>query len=319
MGRHKKNKLNTESNIPAEKIETFQVQRDLILPPNLQELKSHESSPQIQDKICSEVLKTETSQIKQCIPPFILKRNSYGLLENLDYKFTENGFVDWRAMIPAKYLYFNNTKTDYIEKKYGKKITEINLETDKIDDEDLCIRTGGYRFLAGIRKFNSVKYTTITAADNYYATKCQIEWSPNYETDGKPVIFEGLAATSYNNTQGYGRVYLAETAENRAFCRCVRNFLNISIVAQEELPEIKDESGNSDSTAQVQSPNATTPRGCLQDILNKCGKNLTDVKEFLTTENYKDADKIEKLEDIGIPKICELIEVFKNLKTDSKI
>ena len=36
-----------------------------------------------------------------------IERDENGLVKNLEYKFTEDGAIDWRAMVPLKYLYVN--------------------------------------------------------------------------------------------------------------------------------------------------------------------------------------------------------------------
>ena len=51
--------------------------------------------------------------------------------------------------------------------------------------------------------------------------------------------FSAIGDASPNNTESFARFYLGPIAENRAFVRCVRNFLKINVVAQEELGSTK--------------------------------------------------------------------------------
>ncbi len=51
----------------------------------------------------------------------------------------------------------------------------------------------------------------------------------------QPVVFSDVGSATLDNTAGFGKLYLAPVAANRAFVRCVRNFLGINIVAQDEV------------------------------------------------------------------------------------
>ena len=44
---------------------------------------------------------------KKIYGPDLYKRNEHGLLENVEYEFSEDGSVDWRAMIKSEFLYPN--------------------------------------------------------------------------------------------------------------------------------------------------------------------------------------------------------------------
>ena len=48
-----------------------------------------------------------TKKKSSCIPTKVVKRNSHGLIEDVDYIFNEDGFIDWRAMLKEKWLYPN--------------------------------------------------------------------------------------------------------------------------------------------------------------------------------------------------------------------
>ena len=113
-------------------------------------------------------------------------------------------------------------------------------ETDisKLEDKDLLILLGGIKELAQIRGFKSVGYSIPSATPIYVMAACTIAWVGNYETNNEDIIFEALADASPDNTQSFAKNYLAAIAENRAFVRCVRNFLKINIVGQDEVGEI---------------------------------------------------------------------------------
>ena len=145
-----------------------------------------------------------------------LKRDDNGLLANppVDYVFNEDGSVNWRKMVRTDYLVANKQRTQ-------------QTDVSQLEDRDLLILLGGIKELAQIRGFTDVYYTVHTASQEYFSTTCTIEWIPNYETDNKVVSFSALADAHQDNTYSFASNFLAATAENRAFVRCVRNFLKI--------------------------------------------------------------------------------------------
>ena len=149
------------------------------------------------------------------LPELGVTRNSGGLINDgsVDYHFTEDGMIDWRKMVKDCYLYPNPSKN----------LTETDIS--KLDDRDLCILLGGLKELAQIRGYTSVDYEVVAPSPDCVIATCKITWTPNYETENKEVTFSAIGDSSLNNTSGIGGVYyLASTAENRAFARCIRSF-----------------------------------------------------------------------------------------------
>ena len=231
------------------------------------------------------------------IPPTLFIRNKYGLIEdnNINYLFNNDGSINWRAMVKSQYLVPNRQKTQ---------------ETDisKLEDKDLLILLGGIKELAQIRGYSKVEYKVISANDTYFATSCRITWIPNYETGGREIIFESLADATVNNTKSFARFFLAAIAENRAFVRCVRNFLKINIVSQEELGDAKllEESS-------ISQENPTSPHVLLEKIMKDKSVSLEALKKKLIKEKFDNAENIGSIQDIPKVKIFELIEKLKNL------
>jgi len=231
------------------------------------------------------------------VPPNLFKRNLYGLIENsyINYIFNEDGTINWRKMIKHEYLVPNRQKTQ---------------ETDvtKLDDKDLLILLGGIKELAQIRGYIDVSYKVVAASDTYFATSCKITWIPNYETEGRAVTFEALADATVNNTKSFARFFLAAIAENRAFVRCVRNFLKINIVSQEELGDAKllDE-------AQIVNDNPTSPISLLEKTMKDKSITFEQLKKKLLKEKVENAENINSLQDIPKVKIFELIDRIKKL------
>ena len=233
---------------------------------------------------------------KNC-PPKLVSRNKYGLLEDesIKYVFNEDGLINWRGMVKTQYLVPNRQKTQ---------VSDVS----KLEDKDLLILLGGTKELAQIRGYTKVEYKVVSATENYFATSCRITWLPNYETNGKEIVFESLADASTSNTKSFARFFLAAIAENRAFVRCVRNFLKINIVSQEELGDVKV----LDEAVAVENP--TSPHNLLEKIMKDKGINFETLKERLIKEKFEKVDEIKAISDIPKAKIFELIERIKKIK-----
>lgn len=166
-----------------------------------------------------------------------IERNEFGLVKGIDYKFLPDGTVDWRNMIPQQFLYVNNDikRRDKLEKKYGKAYDQIDIVKDNVEDSDLVIMLGGIKYLLKIRGFQKVIPETKISTQEYASVSCFITFIPNYETEGREVIYGDNACAHLGNTNSFGQNYLVEMATNRALCRAVRSFLNINIVSKEEI------------------------------------------------------------------------------------
>ena len=226
------------------------------------------------------------------VPLKLFKRNEFGLLSEppIPYVYNEDGSVNWRKMVRPEFLVSNKQKTQ---------------ETDisKLEDKDLLILLGGIKELAQIRGFTSVGYSVNSSSSAYVMASCSIHWIGNYETDGVPVSFQSLADASLENTQSFARIYLAATAENRAFVRCVRNFLKINIVSQEEI--------GAKVVEDLTSENPVSPAAVLASLMREKGVSLDSIKKKLLKEKYEKAEEIVNLGDIPKPKIFELIDRLK--------
>lgn len=228
-------------------------------------------------------------------------RDENGLLPDIDYVFTEEGLIDWRKMIKPEFLVIN--------KDSARGETDIT----KLKDWQLIILLGGIKELAQIRGYTNVTYDVVSPSADYVVATCNITWRPNYETEGEQVVFSAIGDASPNNTTGFGQAFLAACAENRAFVRCVRNFLRINIVGKEEL------SGNNasyDQSSQQQSQNSSDPKALLEDLMRKKRVSFEMLKTKLDKEDY-DTSKLNTLEDLPKIKVFELIQRLKSAKVKS--
>jgi hypothetical protein len=249
----------------------------------------------------SVIVQEQKQQVAEVVPPNLITRNQYGLVEDksLNYIFNEDGSINWRKMVKTEHLVPNRQKTQ-------------ETDVSKLQDKDLLILLGGIKELAQIRGYTSVEYKVVAASENYFATSCRITWLPNYETGGKEIVFESLADASINNTKSFARFFLAAIAENRAFVRCVRNFLKINIVSQEELGDAK----LLDDAVTTQD-NPTSPHVLLEKVIKEKNISFDILKKKLIKEKFENAENLNSISDIPKVKIFELIERIKSIKINS--
>lgn len=230
-------------------------------------------------------------------PSSPFSRNDVGLLNNLLYKYNDDGTVDWKGMVKPEFLVPNKDKfpagTDFSA-----------IDVTQVDDGQLLILLGGIKDIACIRGFTMVDYDVITARQDYVAVKCNISWIPNYETSMEPVKFSALADAHFENTSGFGNKFLMAIAENRAFIRAVRNFLRINIVGQDEIdPKKKNEI--------IEESQPTNPANVLNKVMSEVGLSFETIKIKLIAENDEEAAGWNDISDIPKKRIFEIIERIK--------
>lgn len=231
-----------------------------------------------------------------------IKRDANGLLSGVNYIFNEDGLIDWRKMIKSEYLVPNKDRTN---------------ETDvtKLKDYQLIILLGGIKELAQIRGFTSITYDVVSPSSDYVAATCKISWKPNYETEGEEVVFSAIGDASPHNTSGFGQAFLAACAENRAFVRCVRNFLRINIVAQEELAgNNKITSTRNANVSSISEVNKGDPHNLLTKAMKEKGIPFDILKKKLIDEGFEGASEIEDVSGIPKTKVFELLKRIKKFE-----
>ncbi len=237
-----------------------------------------------------------------------IERDENFLVKGVDYKFTPEGLVDWRAMVPIQFLYVNNDikNRERVERVYGKPYNEIDIIKDKVKDSDLIILLGGIKYIAKLRSFKSISYNIHTSNQEYVAVNCKIKFSGNYETLGEDIDFEDNACAHLNNTNSFATRYLLEMATNRAFCRAVRNFLNINIVSKEEIFSNAEQ----EQPKSVMAPSKQIKM--LDNIMEAKGASWPQIIEKLKKENKWD-DKYKSTADLPGDIIFDYIERLKKL------
>jgi hypothetical protein len=194
-------------------------------------------------------------------------------------------------MVKEKFLVPNKQKTQ-------------ETDVSKLEDHQLIILLGGIKELAQIRGYTNVRYEVTSPSPDYVAATCSIDWIPNYETENRAVSFSAIGDASPNNTQSFAKFFLGPIAENRSFVRCVRNFLKINIVAQEEL-------GNTKIFEDSPTENQTDPKFLLESVMKDKNVSFSQIKMKLAKEGFNGADDFESVGDIPKAKVFELIQRIK--------
>lgn len=230
--------------------------------------------------------------------PDVYQRDKHGLFKNVDYIFHEDGSVNWRAMVKEEFLYPNH---DWFKKKNKQSPSSVA----GLEDNQLLISLAGIKELAQLRGFASLRYKVCHINENHVGVRCVIQWVPNYETGVWQVVSEGVASAHPGNTDAFGLKFLETIASNRAFVRCVRNFLNIHIVGSDEIDRSDNQSVGADPSNPSDSNIPTTPLGVLTASLGR--KGYTDfeafkgwLRELWSAGTYKneEAKNWKKFEDI---------------------
>lgn len=188
-----------------------------------------------------------------------------GLLIGVEYVYTDDTKtkINWRRMVKPEYLVINQQYKDKIEQQYGKPISE--LKVTELEDKHLLILLAGLKELAALRGYSSVRVSAQEGVGHNCTVTTHITWIPNIETNGEEITYGDVAGANQNNTMAIGKnklgewvFYLETIAANRSFCRAVRSFLGIHIVAKDEIGS--SFSQETDSTP----PPESSPQGTLK-------------------------------------------------------
>ena len=223
-----------------------------------------------------------------------LERDENGLIKGVNYIFSENGMIDWRKMLKPEHLVANKQKTQ---------------ETDitKLQDNELLILLSGIRYLATLRGFNAVRYSQLVADRNYVGCACEIEWIGNFETENRSVTYSDIGDARAETTESFAQFYLGPIAANRAFVRCVRNFLRINILSKEEVAQ-----GEAEVNNEPRKPRASTsPKAILEELMEQHKIGFATIKDKFIKEGNDEAKNWSSIDDISNVVIFSIIERIK--------
>ena len=201
------------------------------------------------------MVKSKSNEKNNSVGPNLFSRDENGLLKNVEYPFNEDGSVNWRGLVKEEHLFPNKSWFQMRGKDTPRSI-------EGLADHQLLIKLGGIKELAKLRGFSDVTYEVVKCEEDHVAVICKIKFLPNYETFGEPVVFQDMANATLNNTSSFATKFLETIACNRAFVRCVRNFLHVHIVGDDEI----DKSDGSQPAAKpAKKGNPLSPTSLLQN------------------------------------------------------
>ncbi len=205
------------------------------------------------------------------------KRDVNGLLECVNYIFHSDNTINWRAMINKEYLVPNRDAF-----KNQKDINLKEIDVSSLADNQLLILLAGIKELAQIRGYKNVSYDVIQAQPDYVAVKCTIDWIPNYETSMESVSFSALI-------------------------RCVRSFLKINIVGNDEM-------GKTTHIDTEVEPNTLTtqPIALLQKTMEEYNISFEQIKERALQKKMDGAENWNSINDIAPLSMFTIISGIKN-------
>jgi hypothetical protein len=194
-----------------------------------------------------------------------------------EYKYNDDGSINWRAMVKPEHLYPNK---DWFELR-SKPVPE---SVEGLTDNQLLIKLGGLKELAKLRGYEKVSYEVVKCERDYVVVKCSIVWK-SLLIEQKLIedycVFEDMANATLDNTNDFCAKFLETIATNRAFVRCVRNYLGINIVGDDEIDKSKNKVSSYEG-AESTIVNIT-PQGLLKKLAkDKLGhESFEDFKTFL--------------------------------------
>lgn len=250
-------------------------------------------------------------------PSKYTRSNKSGLLNSVKYKYNEDGSINWRGMIDPKHLFPNRSWFEARNKA-------VPSSTEGLQDHQLLIKLAGIKELAKLRGYSSVSYDIIKCEKDHVAIKCRINWINNVESSAgyahKGVSFEDVANATVENTSSFATKFLETIAANRAFVRCVRNFLNVHIVGDDEIDKSNGQLHHPESEDPTEPLKKLTPNGVLESLCQsklKCN-SFDDFKnklrEMWSLNLYRNdqAKEWSNFDDIPAKEARMLINTIKN-------
>jgi hypothetical protein len=224
----------------------------------------------------------------------LLNFNLRGLREGIQYKYTNDGFVDWLEMVDKSEIV--PFKENFIKRKM-----EAPSSIEGLDYKDCLILLMGFKKLARLRGYTSIRFNTEHSSLEYVDVECVINWLPNYETGGYSVISSGKGDASIHSCDSFTKYYLSAMAENRAFVRAVKNFLNIPVYGKDEIGVTPEDVGRKNGDVK------SSPHTLLGEIMLKKNISLERLKEKLVKEKIGDPSSYNSLSDIPLNIVLDIV------------
>jgi hypothetical protein len=245
------------------------------------------------------------------------KRDEYGLLPNVEYKFCEDKphKIDWRAMVDIKHILIN-------QGKFPKDTDFSTLNIEELEDNQLLLSLVGFKKLLELRGFTAIRKYIDFAHETFAAVRCEIDLVPMFEHGMQPITVCGEGDASLNNTKGFGQKFLVAVAANRALERALKDALGLHDLLGEDEPEVvKGIAGKSSPSAGI------PPRAALVSSMQKAGISFDQIKKRYiqegsrpdsTTDQIEWKNKAENWIDESSPTPLEIFVIIKRLNDKIK-
>lgn len=216
--------------------------------------------------------------------------------------------LDWKDQIPMKFIDLSDDwcaskgiiKSDLSREEVEEKLLEVG-------DEAKVVLLAGFKSVAHMRGLEQIKFEPLKLEKDYVVVKCTLVFTPE---EGMPLVSEGLANSTSENTSYPFSMYLESMAENRAFIRAVRHGLNINIVGYEEIyGKSSGDNGLSgfDDDGSILGPNET-----LKKIVEAKNKTIGDLRVFLDKKGYnKLEESMKDFSDIPAEVCLEIVDLIQ--------
>lgn len=205
------------------------------------------------------------------------------LLPSVKYIYDKYGFIDYKSLISPEYFVLNRWN-------YAKRGIDIDTlseeqraeELSKAKEEDLLILLRGFKDIARVRGYTSMKSDLLHYSAFGAVVKVTIDWLPNIETGFEKFSVSCVKSAEANEPSiGQDFVHhLTAIAENRAFVTVVRNSLNIPIIGRDEVVDKKVE-------VKETSPK---PNKFLEEFCQKKGISFKTVISFIDENQLQEID-----------------------------
>lgn len=231
-------------------------------------------------------------------PIIDLSFDEKGLRKSVNYVYSKDGFVDWLEMVDRSELV-------PFKSVFERRKEPVPKSAEGLPFEDCLILLGGFKKLARLRGFSSVRFNTVSSTMEYIDIECVINWLPNFETGGIPVEFAAKADATITNCDNFAKYYLSAMAENRAFVRAVRNFLNIPILGKDEIGKTPVDTG---AVPVVKA----TPHSILEDLLAERKISFDKLKAKMIKDSLGTPDSYNSIKDIPVNLVLDIIGRLKS-------
>lgn len=238
------------------------------------------------------------------------KRNAYGLLENLEYKFKEDGSIDWLKMIPSDLFYAR-------KESFGPDVDINSLDVSELPDDKKVMKLDAIKWILEKGNAENIEFKIGAAYPEYAATTCIITWGKSVFHPNGLVTSGNGEAHAFNNVPPF-KYLLSTLSENKSLCRATRLFANISTVygADELRGEPVEKEDSTDKSGGKSY--GVDPNSFLKKTMDECNFSFDKVKSLFISstsdlELHQKARNWTKPENVDIQFCFDLISRMKRI------